>query len=1687
MSSLLYNAIDRLGITVEFADQDWSRVPSTPKFVLCKQDNISAFLLKESNQLISKAFSITEQSIAVNERTNHIETENCSSAVESPSGPKTVSESIESSRASQKASVAQSTVPTAPKTPLCKQKNASGISRAACSLKNSKQLIPRARAKKKVLTPKLSDAIWIKRNIPKNKPRLSAASKKKKAMLMAHGLPEQIATDLCVLTLTDLIERTPSLKAVYPNIQAEHLKQVLQAVNGPKTQIGFGTDKPNPIDTAPLRVGIQNSEPMIKEQMTKVHRHLILAIAEQWNDGSGPEFLEFKHMDGWIMVTCVDQRSKAWLLDELQYLEPWPESQLSIMPERKLPKVNTAKIIAFIPGSEASSVPEALELLKAQNKGLNTEQWTIVNQKLESGKSWTVTFVIDEASLKTLEAQECRAAIGFSTMNFQIIPEADIHIKPENSSAAPPTIGYIKHMLQDAKDRIEEMKQKRLSDRRSRWGRWDEPPPSVLELQRMLEAKNRNTAQPITEDLRRREETSTSATAQVFSTPTAVALDRKAMGGITVIQQNFPALPAPANLGGFSAHATGRNPHMVPHSMEIPGFGVPNAAALGRIGTGGVTVPQQNSFTAGCEIGTNLGAFSAQVTGRNPNMMPHSMEIPGFGVPNATTLCGIGTGGFRIPQQNCFTAGSEIGTNLNAFSAQVTGRNLSMMPPNTVIPGFGVPNAAATMGESGIVTQQNIFSAPDSQTQEIDYFLGPGGGSQFVQNQMTSHNSVNYGGVPLGQKLSIGVGDAAYQQNIAPATYPYSNPPYYMNCYQDSQAAMSMLNQKSGQQGPVAQSSRNNNGSERGMDSSPTKELSEEGYRSWIIEETKRFDSNLEDHSSLASTGALSPTPSPPTPPPPPTPSPPPPPIISNYRAPMDQDPDRWSPFDQNSKGTYQDMHSRSYMERLSTQARDLDSPNHRRRSYDRDSISRFDRLQSPQAESDRDIRDSDIEDYESYKRSQSIREIKEEQVSLSHEFRSPERRSGCKHQNIEDSESYESSWRSTEKRSDRDVHSRPNRRQSPQAESDRDSHIEDYESYKGTQSIRKIKEEQVSPSHEFRSPERRSGCKHQNIEDSESCESTWRSTEKRSNRDVPSRPNRRQSPQDESDRDSHIEDYESYKRSQSIRKIKEEQVSPSHEFRSPERRTGCKHINIEDSESYEGSWRSTEKRSDRNVPSRPNRRQSPQAKSDRDSHIEDYESCKGTQSIREIKEEQVSPSHEFRSPERRSGCKHQNIEDSESCESTWRSTEKRSNRDVPSRPNRRQSPQDESDRDSHIEDYESYKRSQSIREIKEEQVSPSHEFRSPERRSGCKHQNIEDSESCESIWPSTEKRSDRDVPSRPNRGSPQSRSDYEDREIMEAIWSLLERSDQSRALSPDRRSPQPKIDSRTRNIEGSETNERSRSSREETDDLNRSLKSERRSPQPMKVYTPRNIEGSETNERSRSSREEKDDLDGSLRPDRKSPQPSRDQDYTPRNIEGSETNPLNQTNREELDVLDKSLRPDRKSPQPRRDYTPRNIEGSETNQMSQINREERDVLDKSLRPDRKSPQPRRGFRPQKEEDVRDGFPRLHRRSPQPSRNIRPRIIESYETTRIRRERLIDRNRPRLNRPSPVRSGFRRENIQDSHARFQDRRREGPGTWNRGDQRPRERDGHVRDRSPVPSRSTANPREIRRPDMRPRR
>ncbi|XP_048001921.1 uncharacterized protein LOC125238608 [Leguminivora glycinivorella] len=265
---------------------------------------------------------------------------------------------------------------------------------------------------------------------------LSQNAKRKFNKLVTHGVSKTKAKKLCSLSWPEIVKQYPSMIDLVPpkkkkNLALYLLPKPIVTTNsqGSATTNTSGQQNLNPQSTL-LRVGIQNKEHMKPDQMKLVHRHLLLAITKQFTNGGGPEFLSFTHKEGWIQVTCVDQRSKNWLEGEVKYVEPWPGAQLSIVPEEQLP--NPPRVVARIPESEASSVQEALDLLKAQNKGLNTGHWQVLHERVDKDKSRIVTFLIDDKSLDILNAQNLEAALGFKMVTFRV-KAGGSHLLPATS------------------------------------------------------------------------------------------------------------------------------------------------------------------------------------------------------------------------------------------------------------------------------------------------------------------------------------------------------------------------------------------------------------------------------------------------------------------------------------------------------------------------------------------------------------------------------------------------------------------------------------------------------------------------------------------------------------------------------------------------------------------------------------------------------------------------------------------------------------------------------------------------------------------------------------------------------------------------------------------------------------------------------------------------------------------------------------------------------------------------------------------------------------------------------------------------------------------------------------------------------------------------------------------------------
>ncbi|XP_028178300.1 uncharacterized protein LOC114365822 [Ostrinia furnacalis] len=152
---------------------------------------------------------------------------------------------------------------------------------------------------------------------------------------------------------------------------------------------------------------------MSEDQMRLLHDALLESIAKMAGKKGvpRPRFAGFSYKTGWVLVNCENQESHDWLVGEIRQIKPWPEAELSTIPESELPKPQVGT--TFIPISEAATVEKALPLLEAQNDGLNPGLWRVLHKRAEAGGT-VVTFSLDDPSAETLRANNGIAGLGFN-------------------------------------------------------------------------------------------------------------------------------------------------------------------------------------------------------------------------------------------------------------------------------------------------------------------------------------------------------------------------------------------------------------------------------------------------------------------------------------------------------------------------------------------------------------------------------------------------------------------------------------------------------------------------------------------------------------------------------------------------------------------------------------------------------------------------------------------------------------------------------------------------------------------------------------------------------------------------------------------------------------------------------------------------------------------------------------------------------------------------------------------------------------------------------------------------------------------------------------------------------------------------------------------------------------------------
>jgi hypothetical protein len=116
--------------------------------------------------------------------------------------------------------------------------------------------------------------------------------------------------------------------------------------------------------------------------------------------GLSLQFVGIRFRPSIVIIECATKQTAEWLISRTPNLKGWDGIKLRACSEEDIPRART--VTTYFPRSRETKEEDILRLLRAQNMGLNTTLWRVLNTKAE-GTGKLLTLSIDESSCGEIE------------------------------------------------------------------------------------------------------------------------------------------------------------------------------------------------------------------------------------------------------------------------------------------------------------------------------------------------------------------------------------------------------------------------------------------------------------------------------------------------------------------------------------------------------------------------------------------------------------------------------------------------------------------------------------------------------------------------------------------------------------------------------------------------------------------------------------------------------------------------------------------------------------------------------------------------------------------------------------------------------------------------------------------------------------------------------------------------------------------------------------------------------------------------------------------------------------------------------------------------------------------------------------------------------------------------------------
>ncbi|CAH2007872.1 unnamed protein product [Acanthoscelides obtectus] len=170
-----------------------------------------------------------------------------------------------------------------------------------------------------------------------------------------------------------------------------------------------------------ITMGVAHSDhpsTMLTDQQCELIENNLLYEILKCENGKGPKFKGVYIEENVVWFTVANDSSVTWLYETIPHFRLWPRASLKVGRPSEIKGL--IRVAASLPKAlNEMDESNILQLLKSQNKGLNTEKWNIL-KRLSDGAGRILIFHIDSESLKVLQGLSFRPFLGLTRVSFKI-------------------------------------------------------------------------------------------------------------------------------------------------------------------------------------------------------------------------------------------------------------------------------------------------------------------------------------------------------------------------------------------------------------------------------------------------------------------------------------------------------------------------------------------------------------------------------------------------------------------------------------------------------------------------------------------------------------------------------------------------------------------------------------------------------------------------------------------------------------------------------------------------------------------------------------------------------------------------------------------------------------------------------------------------------------------------------------------------------------------------------------------------------------------------------------------------------------------------------------------------------------------------------------------------------------------